>query len=254
MTPIGGLLAAGILFLAAPAAEPTPTPRTVSGSVTLAGGSLTNLGSIHLRRLGLLLVALALRVATEWALNAGMGIVDTLRLPLFAASFGLLLYALWANRGYPGMSLAFVGILSNAVVILVNGGYMPIWEPALVAAGMTPADVTSALHYVLPPPLDANFLIHLGPLADVIPIPLPIIENVASVGDMILTFGLAFFLFAGVVRVPQELDEEQLAAVRERLAAAGAPTRPRHARRRGRRRPRRTPCSQTRTARAPPPR
>jgi MFS family permease len=195
----------------------------------LAGGSLTNLGSIHLRRLGLLLVALALRVATEWALNAGIGIVDTLRLPLFAASFGLLLYALWANRGYPGMSLAFVGILSNAIVILVNGGYMPIWEPALVAAGMTPADVTSALHYVLPPPLDANFLIHLGPLADVIPIPLPIIENVASVGDMILTFGLAFFLFAGVVRVPQELDEEQLAAVRERLAAAGAPTRPLHA-------------------------
>ena len=63
------------------------------------------------------------------------------------------------------MSLAFVGILSNAIVILVNGGYMPIWEPALVAAGMTPADVTSAIHYVLPPPLDANFLLHLGPLA-----------------------------------------------------------------------------------------
>ena len=39
--------------------------------------------------------------------------------------------ALWANRGYPGMILVFIGILSNAVVIVVNGGYMPIWEPAL---------------------------------------------------------------------------------------------------------------------------
>ena len=57
-------------------------------------------------------------------------IVETLRVPLLAAAFGLLLVALWANRGYPGMSLAFIGILSNAVVILVNGGYMPIWEPA----------------------------------------------------------------------------------------------------------------------------
>ena len=38
----------------------------------------------------------------------------------------LLLVALWANRGYPGMSLAFIGVLVNAVVILVNGGYMPI--------------------------------------------------------------------------------------------------------------------------------
>ena len=58
-------------------------------------------------------------------------IVDTLRLPLFATAFGLLLVALWANRGYPGMSLAFVGILSNTIAILVNGGYMPIWEPSL---------------------------------------------------------------------------------------------------------------------------
>ena len=47
-------------------------------------------------------------------------------MPLFAASFGLLLVALWANRGYPGLSLAFVGILRTRSSILVNGGYMPI--------------------------------------------------------------------------------------------------------------------------------
>jgi MFS family permease len=192
----------------------------------LAGGSLLNLGSIRLRRLGLLVVALALRVATEFLLNAGVGIVDTLRVPLFAVSFGLLLAALWVNRGYPGFSLAFIGTASNAIVILVNGGYMPIWEPALNAAGMTVADVQSAIHYVVPPPLDANFLLHLGPLADVIPIPVPYLENVASIGDVFITAGLAFFLFAGVVRVPQELDEDEEALVQARLMAAGAPTRP----------------------------
>jgi MFS family permease len=192
----------------------------------LAGGSLLNLGSIRLRRLGLLVVALALRVATEFLLNAGVGIVDTLRVPLFAVSFGLLLAALWVNRGYPGFSLAFIGTASNAIVILVNGGYMPIWEPALNAAGMTVADVQSAIHYVVPPPLDANFLLHLGPLADVIPIPVPFLENVASIGDVFITAGLAFFLFAGVVRVPQELDEDEEALVQARLMAAGAPTRP----------------------------
>ena len=125
------------------------------------------------------------------------------------------------------MILVFIGILSNAVVIVVNGGYMPIWEPALTAAGLTPADVTTALHYILPPPLDANFLLHLGPFADVIPIPLPVIQNVASIGDVFLMLGLAFFLFAAVVRSPQELDEADLAIIRERLAVAGAPTRPR---------------------------
>ena len=46
---------------------------------------------------------------------------------------------------------------------------------------------------------------------------------------MFLTLGLAFFLFAAVVRVPQELDEAELQIIRERLAVAGAPTRPRRA-------------------------
>jgi len=195
----------------------------------IAGGNLLNLGTIRLRRVGLLVVALALRVVTEVALNANIAVVETLRVPLLASAFGLLLFALWTNRGYPGMSLAFIGTLSNGIVIVVNGGYMPIWEPALIAAGLTPADVISAIHYILPPPLDANFLLHLGPLADVIPIPLPIIQNVASVGDAFVMLGLAFFLFAAVVRVPQELDEVQLEAVRQRLAAAAAPTRPQRA-------------------------
>ena len=37
--------------------------------------------------------------------------MDALRLPLFALAYGLLLFALWNNRGYPGLALAFVGIL-----------------------------------------------------------------------------------------------------------------------------------------------
>ena len=78
----------------------------------------------------------------------------------------------------------------------------------------------------MPAPLDANFLIHHGPLADVIPIPFPLIQNVASIGDMFLTFGLGFFLFAAVVRVPQELDETQMEAIRQRLAGLAAPSRP----------------------------
>jgi DHA3 family macrolide efflux protein-like MFS transporter len=191
----------------------------------LAGGNLGNLASIPLRRTGLLVLAVLLRFGTEFLLGSGVTAVEPFRLPLYAASFGLLLYALWANRRYPGMSLAFVGILSNGVVVVANGGYMPVWEPSLVAAGLTPADVSSALHYVLPPPLDANFLIHLGPLADVIPIPIPVIQNVASVGDAFLTFGLAFFLFASVLRVPQELDTEELEIVQQRLAYVAAPRR-----------------------------
>ena len=191
-----------------------------------AGGDLLNLGSVRLRRLTLLILAVFVRFGTELALNEGVPLVESLRLPLLAGSFVLLLFALWPNRSYPGISLAFIGVLANALVIVVNGGYMPIWITSLEIAGLTPADVTSSLHYVLPAPLDANFLLHLGPFADVIPIPFPVIQNVASIGDMFLTFGLGFFLFAAVVRVPQALDEVQLEAIRQRLAGIAAPNRP----------------------------
>lgn len=192
----------------------------------LAGGHLMNLGSIRLHRLGLLVLAVLLRFGTEILLNAGVAPVEMLRVPLLAGAFALLLLALWPNRGYPGISLAFIGVLTNAVVIIVNGGYMPIWQRSLELAGLTPAEITSSLHYVLPVPLDANFLLHLGPFADLIPIPVPLIQNVTSIGDAFLTFGLGFFLFAGVVRVPHEIDEAQIEAIRQRLAGLAGSTRP----------------------------
>ena len=116
------------------------------------------------------------------------------------------------------MTLAFVGTLANALVIIVNQGYMPIWEPALTLAGLDAADVGSSIHMIFPPILDASFLLHLGPLGDVIPIPFPFIQNVASVGDLFLAAGLAFFLFASIVGIIPEPEE---------AAASGAGRRPR---------------------------
>jgi MFS family permease len=190
----------------------------------VAGGRLANLASIQLRWIGVLFAAVIIRFGTEILLNAGVEIVDVLRVPLLATGFGLLLAGLWVNRSHPGLGLAFIGILLNAIVIVVNGGYMPIWASALAAAGFTEADVTSALHIVLPG-TPSDFLIHLLIIGDVIPIPLPVVENVASLGDLFLTLGLAFFLFAGVVRVPNVLEEHEEAAIRERLAGLAGSTR-----------------------------
>ena len=173
-----------------------------------AGGSLTNLAAVRLRWVGVLLIAVILRFATEWLLIRGVPVVETLRLPLFVLAFGLLLGSLWVNRAHPGMRLAFVGILSNTTAVVANGGHMPIWLPSLEAAGFARTDVLSPFHTVLPAALDSDFVRHAGPLADIIPIPLPLVQNVASIGDVFLTAGLAFFLFATVVRNPDEAPLE----------------------------------------------
>jgi MFS family permease len=182
-----------------------------------AGGRLDNLANIQLRWPILLVAAVIVRFGTEGLLNLHVDIVDALRAPLLAIGFGLLLVALWVNRGYPGLSIVFVGVLLNGIVIIVNNGHMPIWATSLAAAGLAPAQITSALHVVVTGEA-SEFFTRALILGDIIPVPIPFVQNVASLGDLFLTTGLAFFLFASVVRVPSRLEEHEEAAVHARLA------------------------------------
>ena len=169
-----------------------------------AGGRLDNLLAVRLRWVLLIFVALALRLATEAALLRRVAVVDDLRVPLLAAAYGLLVVALWANRSRPGLGLALVGTGLNAIAILLNGGYMPVWEPSLQAAGLTPADIVSPLHFLLPATSTATeFLVRAGALGDLIPVPVPFVRNVLSIGDALLAMGVAIFLFDSLLRAPE---------------------------------------------------
>src|SRR5512146_2740588 len=191
----------------------------------LAGGSLNNLASVRLRLVQALFLGLFLRYAVQYAIEGGSAPVDALRLPLFAGAFALLLVGLWVNREQPGIPLAFVGILLNAVAMVINGGYMPVWQPAIAAAGLPPTELGSAFHILVAPAtggaLGADFLLRAIPLGDIVPIPVPGLRNVASVGDFLLAGGLAFFLFATTVRAPSEANEAAAAVIRRRLASLG---------------------------------
>src|SRR4029079_19242999 len=116
----------------------------------------------------------------------------------------------WASRRQPGLGIPFVGVLLNTIAIVANAGHMPIWLPSLTSAGFTTADLTP-FHVLLSSGLNVDFLLHAGPLADILPIPVPIIRNVASIGDVFLTAGLAFFLFATVVRPHEDIAHEAAA-------------------------------------------
>jgi MFS family permease len=177
----------------------------------LAGGSIANLASIRLRWVALLLVAVIVRFLTELGLEARIDTVQALRLPLFGLAFGVLLVGLWVNRSHAGLTLAFIGILLNTIAILANGGYMPIWKLSFIAAGFDPNTVFSpfSFHRMLDnTTLNADFLLRAGPLGDILPIPIPVIRNVASIGDVFLSAGLGFFLFASVLRSRAEAVEE----------------------------------------------
>ena len=68
----------------------------------LAGGRLLNLGTVRLRMVQLLFLGLGLRYLTQFALEGGVEVAATFRLPLFTIGFLVLLAGLWMNRDQPG--------------------------------------------------------------------------------------------------------------------------------------------------------
>jgi MFS family permease len=172
-----------------------------------AGGRLGNLLSVQLRFGILIVAALVMRFLTQWLLDQGVDIVEQLRLPLFAASFGLLVIALWLNRSQPGLLLAMIGVAANGLAIVVNGGFMPVYLPALEVAGLSQADLNPAFHTALPDELNLDFLLAAGPLGDILPIALPVIANVISLGDILLAAGVAWFLFSAIARGSADPDQ-----------------------------------------------
>ena len=187
-----------------------------------AGGQLDNLLDVRLRWLPLLIVAAVARLGLDAAL-AGGSVPDEVRIWLVLAAYLLLTAMLLANRGLPGIAAAALGTIANGIAIVVNGGWMPVWQPSLAAAGFDSTAVHSGLHTLLTGPVDAGFFVHGGPLADVIPIPIPVIQSVASVGDLLLGAGLAFFIFAAVVRAPVLVSVPVSSRTRARTGALSHP-------------------------------
>lgn len=170
-----------------------------------ARGRVSNLASVQLRWAAVIFIAVIVRFGTEIALDQGLPFAESLRVPLFALAFAMLAAGLWQNRQYPGLALAMIGVIVNGATIVWNGGRMPVWEPSLVAAGLGPADVNPAVQILLPGDTPvAEFLLRLGPFSDIIPIAIPVLRNVASIGDLFLSAGLAFFLFATLAWRPEE--------------------------------------------------
>ena len=55
-------------------------------------------------------------------------------------------------------------------------------------------------HVLLPTEFNRQFFLMGGPIADLIPVPIPYLNNVSSIGDAFIAAGLAWFVFATLVR------------------------------------------------------
>ena len=112
-------------------------------------------------------------------------------------SYGGLLVFLYLNRFLPGAKLILLGTALNFAVILANGGYMPVAQEALRAAGHEDLIITrNERQYVLGSKdvVLERSQTRLAPLSDILVIPEETpLSGSFSIGDVVIAIG-AFFL------------------------------------------------------------
>lgn len=165
-------------------------------TVPLFGGKLSRLAELQLRQTWLLPLSVAIQFVTMSAWSSGPVWMHRV---LHVVSYGCAFAFLWVNRRLRGLWIVALGALLNFAAIAANGGVMPASAAAVRAAGLAPADPTTANSMVVS---GARLL----PLGDVFALPrgLPV-ANVFSIGDVVIAVG-AFVVVQTACRRPRSAD------------------------------------------------
>ncbi|MFE6078995.1 DUF5317 domain-containing protein [Paenibacillus sp. NPDC057886] len=113
---------------------------------------------------------------------------------LFAAVYVTGLAFLWLNRHHKGFTLIWIGVFLNFIVMVVNGGRMPVSVEASAVLGPYYVDMLReggavSKHYMM----DAST--HLSFLGDIIPLSSPYPRTqVISIGDVVMNIGIFLFI------------------------------------------------------------
>jgi hypothetical protein len=168
----------------------------------LLRGSLLNLAEKPFRYLWLALIAVVLRftVLSDAFLASPWG---HLSVPGQILSFAILLIVAVLNLSIPGMKALCLGVLLNLIVMVANGGYMPVSPDDLVEIGhpreaeILRAGGTDFYGIALTAQTRLPFL------ADIFVIPrfFPL-RYVFSPGDALIGIGLVIILVWGMVEKP----------------------------------------------------
>ena len=156
----------------------------------LRNGKLSSLSQVSLKRIELILLAFLIQAGLIFLGSRKIGLVINYSSYALAFSYVVLLIAVWYNEKIKGMKIIALGIAFNFIVIMVNGGHMPILLGSLYKAGLN--DIALILKegsHVTNTLISEKTLFRF--LADVIPLPPPFpAPSVISVGDFLLFYGV----------------------------------------------------------------
>ena len=169
----------------------------------LKKGSMSNLLSIKIEKAWLILASFLIQFLAQVLSVNGFEFTVRYSLAVQGIAFALLLTGLCFNRKYAGMLVIGGGCVLNVLVMMLNGGKMPVSRDVLVNAGLNQALELFATggdgRHIL-----ADQSTKLLILGDIMSPPgiLSIMMKIVSIGDIIVVIGLFLLVFEATAGRP----------------------------------------------------
>ena len=166
--------------------------------LVVVGGRVSNLASVDVKWGWLAPLAFLMQAYLIFFPAERAGGLLSARSLLLTASHILLFVVVWQNRHLSGVKLLGLGLVLNFLVMVVNGGFMPITPEALVQIGYDGNASQLETGYIVG--RTKNMVAELGQarlwfLSDIMVIPRPFpIPTALSFGDVLIVLGLFLFL------------------------------------------------------------
>ena len=156
----------------------------------LRNGKLSSLSQISLKKIELILLACLIQAGLIFLGSKKVKFVLDYSSYMIIFSYIVLLLAVWYNKKLKGINFIALGIIFNFIVIVANGGHMPVLLSSLYKAGLNDfALVLKEGTYVTHTLISEKTLFRF--LADVIPLSPPFPDpSVVSAGDFLMFYGV----------------------------------------------------------------
>ena len=173
----------------------------------LRKGKLSSLSQISLKRIELIVLACLIQAGLIFLWPKKIKFVLDYNSYMIIFSYIVLLLAVWYNKKLKGMKIIALGIIFNFIVIVANGGHMPVLLSSLYTVGLNGfALVLKEGTYVTHALITEKTL--FGFLADVIPLSPPFPDpSVVSAGDFLMFYGVFSLIQNAMLKKEQSSDE-----------------------------------------------
>jgi len=160
----------------------------------LRGGSFSNIKDANLEKWYFFISAFAIEFAAVFMASKGIGLFNENILYIHCLSYLLLFAGIFFNRSILAFKIVFIGVFLNFIVIMANGGQMPVSGEAMTNIGLI-----DNMHAIRDGKIITHALINnhtvFKYLGDIFvlgkPYPRP---KIFSIGDIIMALGIFIYI------------------------------------------------------------